>query len=246
LPENTFSPLALFVSALCAMITGCIMGAICGMLKKIRNASEILTTFLLGSALIPIADYIINSKLRDKSENLLTSRQIPSNFMLPHILEPSNLSISFIIVLCLAFLAYFFLNKTRIGYRFRISGDSPAFARYGGIECENYYIPTLGIGGALGGLCGFFAVAGTYGRCYESFTGGIGWAAIAVALIAHKHPVALVFAALFYAQIKLGTDAVMLNSGITFETSTLVQGAILLLAALSFPLRSLRVKLNIR
>ncbi|GMO50281.1 MAG: ABC transporter permease [Termitinemataceae bacterium] len=232
--DNTISAAALFLAAGAAMLCGFIMGAVCGFLKKKRQSSEIITTFLLGAALIPVADYIINAKLREESENLLTSRLIPSNFRLPHILEPSNLSISFIIVIFLTLLTYIFLNKTKDGYRFRMAGDSPAFARYGGIECENYYAPVLGAGGAIGGLCGFFAVSGTYGRCWESFTGGIGWAAIAVALLAKKNPIALVAAALFYAQIKLGSDAVLLNSGMAFETSSLVQGAILLLAALSF------------
>jgi simple sugar transport system permease protein len=230
LPQTLPAGLMLAVAALSAAGIGFLMGSFCGFLKKTTGASEIITTFLLSSAIFPLADYLIQNFLRGKSDNLLASRHFSENYILPHFFSVSNLNISFIITLFFPFLLYFFLTRSTIGYRFRIAGASPAFARYGGINPEAYQIPVLGISGAFAGLCGFFAVAGTYGLCYQGFSGGIGWAALAVALIARSNPLALIPAALFYTVIKLGADQVLLTAGISFETSSLIQAAILFFA----------------
>ncbi|GMO42094.1 MAG: ABC transporter permease [Termitinemataceae bacterium] len=229
LPDTFPAFFVLLIAAFAATASGFFMGGICGVLKKAAGASEIITTFLLSSALIPFVDYVINNFLRDDSGNLLSSRQFLPNFILPHLFSTSNLSISFFIALSFPLILFIFLNKTKSGYRFRIAGDSPQFALFGGIETDRYWVPALGLGGALGGLAGFFAVAGTYGQCYQGFTGGLGWAAIAVALISAGKPLMLIPAALFYAWLKEGTESVLLSRGVFFETSTLIQALILLL-----------------
>ena len=86
--------------------------------------------------------------------------------------------------------------------------------------------------GALSGLAGFFAAAGTYGMAYAGFSGGLGWTAIAAALIAGNEPLALIPASLFLAALKAGSDAALLKAGFGFETAAFIQAAALLLAAL--------------
>ena len=88
--------------------------------------------------------------------------------------------------------------------------------------------------GALNGLAGFFAVAGTYGRCHLGFSGGLGWNAIAVALVARNQPLALFPAALVYGALRAGSDTALLASGLNFETAAFIQAAALTLATVSF------------
>ncbi|MDR2098111.1 MAG: ABC transporter permease, partial [Spirochaetaceae bacterium] len=84
------------------------------------------------------------------------------------------------------------------------------------------------------GLAGFFAVAGTYGLCYQGFSGGLGWAGIAVSLLARNSFLALFPAALFYAALKAGIDQTLLSSTLGFEASFLIQALILIIAAVRF------------
>jgi simple sugar transport system permease protein len=229
-PQAAQSGAVLLLGAAAAILTGAAMGWLCAFLKNLTGASELITTFLLSAALTPLADYIIQAFLRDPTGNLLASRQFPANLRLFGGFFNSNLSISLGFALILPFLSYYFLNKTAVGYRFRIAGDAPDFARYGGINVKRYAGPALGISGGLGGLCGFFAVAGSYGMCYEGFTGGLGWAAIAVSLIAKNRCLALIPAALFYTALKSGADAILLDAGMSFEASSLLQALVLLIA----------------
>ncbi|MDR0374611.1 MAG: ABC transporter permease [Treponema sp.] len=221
--------MSLWAAAFAAITAGGLMGFMAGFLKKAAGANEIITSFLLSGALAPVADYLLAGPLRDPSGNLLATKAVPR---LPGILPPSNLSVSFVIALLLVVSGHMFINRTVLGYRLKIAGSSPAFARYAGIEASRYWAPSMTLSGAFSGLAGFFAVAGTYGRCHVGFPGGLGWNAIAVALIARNRPLLLIPSALVYAALEQGARSAMLAIGLRFETSALIQAAALLFAAI--------------
>jgi simple sugar transport system permease protein len=231
-PGGLAPGLSLGLAAAAAALTGALMGLFCAFLKKTTGANTLITTFLLSSALMPVADFIIAGPLRDSAGSMLATARFSAG--LPRILPPSNLSLSFVFSVGLCVTAHIFISRTGAGYRFRIAGGSPAFARYGGIDADSVSVPALGLSGAFGGLCGFFAVAGTYGLCYQGFSGGLGWAGMAVALIARNRFPALLPAALFYATLKSGVDQTLLSSVISINASQLLEALILMLATVKF------------
>jgi simple sugar transport system permease protein len=224
----------LLLAAFAAMLAGDLLGGVSGFLKKHFDMNELITSFLFSSALIPLADYLIKGPLRDSTGNLLALPLFPKNLLLPRLLPPSNLSVSLFFALFLVFAAHVFINRTSGGYRFRISGAAADFALYGGFESAQVWTPAMAASGALSSLAGFFAVAGTYGRCHAGFSGGLGWSAIAVALIAGNRPLALIPAALVFGALKSGSDFALLAAGLNLETSSLIQAAVLLLATVRF------------
>ena len=223
------APLLLGLAALAAIFTGGLIGGFSGLLKKTLGMNELISSFLLSSALIPLADYLIGGPWRDQSGTLLALPAFSQDLLLQRLLPPSNLSISFIFALLLIFFGHIFINRTRPGYEFRIAGAAPAFARFGGINSENVWIPAMSASGALFGLTGFFAVAGTFGRCHAGFSGGLGWSAIAVALIGGNKPLALLPAALVFGWLQSGSDSALLAAGLNLETSSFIQAAVLIL-----------------
>ncbi|MDR0382874.1 MAG: ABC transporter permease [Spirochaetaceae bacterium] len=228
LPPACPSAIALCLAATAACLVGAGMGVFCAVLNRISGADVLITSFLLSATLTPVADALITGPLRDISGNLLATPRFAAT--LPRVLPPSALSLSFIISLCLCVASGVLIGNTGAGYRFRIAGSSPAFARYGGIDAAAFRVPAMGLSGGAGGLCGFFAVAGSYGLCYQGFSGGLGWAGIACALIAGNGFFALIPAALFYAALKSGVDQTLLSSAMSLDASFLLQAAILALA----------------
>jgi simple sugar transport system permease protein len=224
---------ALLVLAGCAaFVVGALMGGLSGLLRRNTGANELISSFLLSAALIPAGDFLIAGPLRNQNGNLLASAAFSYDRLLPKLLPPSALSLSCLIAVILVALAHLFIHHTAAGYRFRIAGSVPELALFGGIAPEKRFVPAMAVSGALAGLCGFFAVAGTYGMAYTGFSGGMGWTAIAVALIAGNEMLALIPAALFLAVLKSGSDAALLQAGFGFETAAFIQAAVLLLAAL--------------
>lgn len=222
---------ALALAAAAALAAGGLMGGLCGFFRA-AGAHELISSFLLSAALIPAGDYLIAGPLRGGGGNLLASAPFAAERLLPKVLAPSALSFSAPAALVLALLFHVFLHRTAAGYRFRIAGASPELARFGGVNPEKRFVPAMAASGALSGLAGFFAAAGTYGMAYAGFSGGLGWTAIAAALIAGNEPLALIPASLFLAALKAGSDAALLKAGFGFETAAFIQAAALLLAAL--------------
>lgn len=220
----------LWLAPAAALLAGGFMGFVPGLLRRYSGADEMITSFLLAAALNPVADYLIAGPMRGAGANLLATARFPADRLLPRLLPPSNLSLSFMLAPLLVLAAQLFFSKTAAGYRFSIAAAAPAFARYGGVESGRYRIPAMTVSGALGGLAGYFAVAGTYGICHQGFSGGLGWNAIAVALVAQAHPLGLFPAALVYGWLKAGSDSALLAAGLNFETAAFIQAAVLLLA----------------
>jgi simple sugar transport system permease protein len=222
----------LCLAALAALVTGGLLGILSGWLRKRFAANELITSFLVSAALSPVADYLIAGPLRNPGGNLMATARFA--FTLKRILPPSNLSASLVFALVLVCLGHVFMYRTVWGYRYRVAGTAPGFARYGGIAPDRRLIPAMGVSAALNGLTGFFAVAGTYGLCHRGFSGGLGWNAIAVALIARNRPLALIPAALVFGCLRAGSDSALLSRGLSFETTAFIQAAALILATIRF------------
>jgi len=62
--------------------------------------------------------------------------------------------ISFIVLLAVSFLLYFFLSKTDLGKKIRATSQNPLGARLVGINDKKIYIVTYGIGATLAGIAG--------------------------------------------------------------------------------------------
>jgi simple sugar transport system permease protein len=135
---------------------------------------------------------------------------------------------------------WYYLFKTASGRRLTVWGKAPEFAAYSGYsETKIVYLSLLG-SGALHGLTGFFAVCGTYYSCQTGFYSGIGWNALACALIAQANPLALVPAGLVISWLYTGASRISLTQNFGFDISSLIQGVVLFFISARFSRRGLK------
>ncbi len=222
------SPAALAAAFAAAAAAGALMGFLPGLLKGMRGINELLTSFLLSGALIPVIDYLISSVFRDKQKNLLATPMIAEKFRLTGLLPPSSFNISFFIALTVTAAAAVFLFKTGRGYILRTSGTAPEFAVNAGFSRAAVSVQSMTVSGAFHGMTGFFAVTGTYFTCHAGFYSGMGWNALAAALIAKKNPQAVFPAALVLSYLTTASDRAVLTSGFSFDSASLIQAAVFL------------------
>lgn len=228
------APAALCAAAIAGAAAGGLLAGTSGALKARFGVDEMISSFLVSSAVAPVADYLVSGPLRDPASSLLATARFAEERLLPRLLEPSMLNWSGPLALALIALTAYALDRTAAGFRTRVAGSNPSFARFAGIEPAAYWTPAMAASGAFHGLAGFFAVAGTYGICHRGFSGGLGWSAIAVALIARNAPLALAPAALAYAWLHSGSETAMLGTDLSFETAAFVQAAVFLLVTARF------------
>ncbi|EFW38360.1 ABC transporter permease [Treponema phagedenis] len=222
--------LVFFIAGLAAGV----FGMFCGLLKIRFGISELLSSFLLSAASLPIIDYLIIGPVRDTSGNLLATAPIENEFFLTQLLPPSYLNGSFVfsIVLCIAVAIFF--SRTSAGYRLQTGGKAPEFAFFSGFSV---YAPSLWgmfASAFFHGLVGFFAVTGTWHLCHLGFSAGIGWAALAIALIARLNVYALIPASFLYAWVESASDTAVMSGTMQFNTAIFLQASIFLLISAEF------------
>lgn len=231
--KNTaLSPAAiLFVSALAASSGGFLMNFLCGILKCAKNVPELLTSFLMSGALIPLIDGAISGKFRIKEGNLLATEFIGEAFRLKKWLPPSSLNATFLWGIAISALIYFFLAKTDFGRRLKIFGAAKEFALASGYSNFFWTAIPFSLTGFFHGLAGFFAVAGTHYTCHSGFYAGLGWNALNCALIAKSNPLLTIPVSLLYSFLYSAAAQTTLLGTSGFDTASLIQGSVLLVIA---------------
>jgi simple sugar transport system permease protein len=222
---------AAILALMAAIALGGAIGFIPGILRSRLGISELLSSFLLSAALLPVADYLVAGPFRDTGGNLVATKQIGDSFILPSLLQPSRLNASFFVALACAVAAWAFLSRTTPGYRLRMTGSARDFARFAGFPVGRATALAMAASGALHGLAGYFAVTGTWYRCHEGFSSGMGWSALAIALVARQNALAVIPAAIAFSWLETASDAAILSASLSFDATPLIQAIIFLIVS---------------
>ncbi|MDX9827502.1 MAG: ABC transporter permease [Spirochaetia bacterium] len=211
-----------------AAAAGGLIGALSGFLKRRLAVDELISSFLVSSIVVLVVDFCITGPFQDPSSNFQATRAIPPAATLPKLLPPSSLSAGIFAAVLALLIGKFVLARTRFGFELRLCGANKDFARYAGIDDGVYALVPMLLSGALHGIAGALMIFGSYGRLMRGFSTGVGWSAIAVALIARNNPLALLPAAAFYAYLDSGAKSVMMGSGASTEIVGIIQAVIFL------------------
>jgi simple sugar transport system permease protein len=130
---------------------------------------------------------------------------------------------------------HFLLNRTTVGYEVRAVGFNPEAARYGGISVGRNYFLALAISGAFAGLAGAVDLLGWKFRVATNDfdAGAVGFVGIAVALLGRNKAVGILFAALLFGALTVGTSTRQLDprvfpAELAGNLATMIQALIIL------------------
>ncbi|MFZ2635022.1 MAG: ABC transporter permease [Rectinemataceae bacterium] len=217
------------LAALAGAAAGGGIGSVSGALKRSLGVDELISSFLISASVVLIVDYLITGPFQDQSSNFQTTMAIAPALRFARIMQPSSLSTGIFLGLAICLLAKLTLDRTRFGYELRVFGSNGEFAKYCGIDTGLYTLLPMGLSGALHGLAGAAMIMGSYYKAMKGFSGGVGWSAISVALIAHNNPLAVIPSAFFLAYLEAGAKSVMVGSNVSSEIVAVVQSVIFFL-----------------
>ena len=227
-----------FVILVVALVTGTLFGAfwgfIPGFLKARTGAHEVITTIMLNYIAAQVVFFMLRSPtLRQPgstapvSKNMSTFVDVPPIFDLPAI----RLDYGFVFALVMAAATSFLLFRTTKGFELRASGFNMTAARYAGMSAGGSMMLAMAISGALCGMAGSFLAVGTVGQLSLDIDGGVGFNAIALALLAGLRPSGVVLAALLFGALSNGGKLMGIQSGIPFDLLTFIMALVIMFVA---------------
>lgn len=230
IPANLRLPLAFFAS----LLAPALMMTLSAILKQLKNANVLLTSFLISASIIPFIDFAIAQSLSGSKNNLLALPFIAEKFRSIQLLKPSPLSLVALASPIFCLVAWFVKFKTVLGRKLQITGISKEFSSYCGFPETKIMYGTFLASGVFHGLAGFVAVVGTYYTCHAGFYAGLGWNALSVALLANANPLAIIPSSLLLSWLFASADRVTLSANFGFDISALIQGILLSCIALQY------------
>lgn len=216
-----------------ALLAGTAAGVLVAMLpalgKRFADADVLLTSFLISYAVVLGTDWAIAGPLRDVGNNLVALPPVPSSALLPRLALPSALTPMPLVFISLCVISWFFFERTRTGAMMDLYGRNRIFAALQGYSVNLFAWAPILVAGAFHGLAGASLALGANGTAIRGMSGGIGWSAVAVALVAGNKPAAVPLAALLFAWLDAGSRQASILTDVNPDASLVIKALVLIL-----------------
>ena len=222
------------VAVLMGIIGGALWGAIAGLLKARTGAHEVIVTIMLNYVAYYLISFLLRTDLLKNpgSNNPKTPPAAENAILQPILGDGFKLHWGFVLVVAATFLAWWLIDRSSLGFKFRAVGLNPHAARVAGIKVERLYIYVMLIAGAYAGLAASTEVLGTTTSGFTSgVDAGIGFDAITVALLGRSTPWGTFAAGILFGAFKAGGFTMQASQGIPIDIVLVVQSLIVLFIA---------------
>ena len=208
-----------YVCLLLAIVAGAILAAVCGILRSYCNVNVVISGIMLNW----IALYITNLMLqackeptgKDTYRLIKEGKQaiLPTLGMEQFFNKNQYVTIAIPLAVIVAIAIWVILDKTKLGYELKATGNNLNAAKYCGMKENRNIILTMAIAGALAGMGAalYYLSDIEQWNVNASSVPAMGFNGIAAAFLGGLHPLGAVFSSLFIEHITLGGQYVDLN-----------------------------------
>lgn len=215
-----------FVMILAALFGG-IFALLPGYLKAYRGINEIVVTMLMNYAAIYFLSFLVQGPLREQRTFYPRSVRLFESATLPNF-PGTYLHMGVFVLLIASVLLFLLFHRTTVGFNIEASGYNPRALDYAGINVKRLITGTMVASGAIAGIAGAVEIMGVHRRLIENFSVGLGYDAIAVALLANLHPLGVLLSAVFFGGLRAGANTMQIFTGIPVYFVYMVQAFVIL------------------
>ena len=202
-----------------AMLAGALLGSIVGVLKSYCNVNEVISGIMLNWISLYLTNTILSSVKEVASPYTKYITDVNPSALLPNagldklFNKNQYITIAVPLALLIAIAVSVILNKTKLGYELKATGNNKNAAKYSGMAENRNIILTLVISGALAGLGAAMLYLTGYMRweCTQSSVPGMGFNGIAAAFLGGLSPIGAIFSSFFIQHITDGGQYVNTN-----------------------------------
>jgi simple sugar transport system permease protein len=203
------APLSAALAVVAGMLVGALMMAVPTILRVRLGTDEAIVTVLLN-IVAQIGLQVVTGTPLQNIAATGTQQTLPLAMSVPivKLSDPARIHCGLAIACLACLLAFVVVRHTVVGFEVRATGGNPVAARLAGIPVDKILLASGALSGALAGFAGAMALAGVLGDAVPAVICGLGYAGIAVALLADRAPLAVIPAALFVAILVAATESV--------------------------------------
>lgn len=229
-------PLAIIAAAL----AGALIAFIPGFLKARLGVHEVIITIMLNYVALFSANAIIRNVLTDqseKTEKIAPTASLASDW-LQVLTDYSRVHFGIFIAFVAAFIMWYIIEKTTIGFEIRSVGFNRFASEYAGMNVNKNIILAMVISGVFAGIAGSMEGLGTFGHMsiQAGFT-NLGFDGIAVALLGSNTAVGVILAAFLFGILKVGALNMPTDAGVPSELVDVIIAFIIFFVASSYLIR---------
>ncbi len=217
----------ILISIVVSIVAGALWGIIPAVFKARWNTNETLFTLMMNYIAIQLTCFLVAKWENPYGSNTVgIINQSTKSGWLPSLFG-QQYGWNVIIVLAITVGMYLYLKYSKQGYEIAVVGQSENTARYAGISVRRVIIRTMAVSGAVCGMAGFVAVAGSSPTVSTSTAGGRGFTAIIVAWMAKFNTFVMIVIALLLVFLEKGATQIASQFNLNDYASNVVMGIIL-------------------
>lgn len=222
-------PVRILLSILAGFLFGGLWALIAAMFKARLGISEIIVTIMLNYIAVNFLGIAVRTFLMDPAGSIPQSAKIDASASLYRFLRPTRIHVGIFLAVFLVFLIWYLMEKTTIGYEIKVVGFNKRAASCNGISVVKNTIISACLSGGLAGIAGSVEVLGVQKKLLEGISGGCGYTAILITLLASNHPAGVLFAAIGFAALEVGANSMQRQMGVPSAIVNFLIGLIVLL-----------------
>ncbi len=217
-----------------AMLGGGAWAGIAGLLKAKTGAHEVITTIMLNFIALYLTQWLLKTTVfQQPGRSDPISKPVNDGAQLPRLLGADyRVTIGFLIAIAAAVIVQALMYRSTIGFEYRTVGANPHAAKYAGMNVIWLTVAVMATSGALAGLAGANQIMGL--PPYQgstAFSGGIGFDAIALALLGRSKPYGVVWAGLLFGALAAGGREMQGVERIPIDLVEVIQALIIVFIA---------------
>lgn len=237
LPKLVHIPLALIFGA----FFGAIVALIAGALKAFRGVHEVITTIMLNSIVIALAEYLASTPFKEPDQPITRTPKIQDS---ARIQDLFGLPFGFFIAIAIALALWWIMRNTTTGFRIETIGRNKNAGWYAGISFKKTVLLSMLVGGSVAGIAGAIETLSITGRFEPAFNAGLGFDGITVALLGRANPIGVIPAAILIGGMRASASTVQFQSGVAPEIVDLLLALILFFVTAPLLARFFKKKQN--
>jgi simple sugar transport system permease protein len=223
---------ALVISA--AALSGGLLACISGFFKVKYNANELVTSLMLNSIFFGVGFYILKTKLKDMEVTGVASALFLETAKLPVLIPRTHVTTGFILLCVAAFLVWFVMGRTKLGYMVKMTGFNRDFAVYSGMSISMLTLIVHFLSGSLAGMGSAVHLLSLYSRFTWSALPGYGFDGCLVAMLGKNSPTGAFAAAFVLSYLRTGADIMARTTDVPVEMVSIVEMVLVLMITADF------------